>query len=184
MNRKIFFLVSLMLLQTIALLSQRVEFTYDDNGNRLTRTIIIEQLKSNSVQFPVLDSKSLKTSKNLTTEGEVSNIPEGEDLSDSKAKRNERIANASAISEDNEIITIVYPNPSNGLIKIDISNMPMSSKNEMRLYNLSGLELIVNRNFDSHTEIDISNLQDGIYILRIKINERVFDWKVVKNQLK
>jgi hypothetical protein len=37
------------------------------------------------------------------------------------------------------------------------------------------------KNIENHTEIDITRFIDGIYILRVKINEKTFDWKVIKN---
>jgi hypothetical protein len=166
MNYKKIIPVILVLFQSVKLLGQSVEFTYDDNGNRLSRTITVELLKSGTVQFPFLNPKSLKSiSPELakTKESEIAkSVKEGE-------------------SEEGEISTLVYPNPNKGLIKIDISNMPLKSKNEMRLYNLSGTELTVKRNFDSYSEIDISQFKDGIYILRIKINESIYDWKVIKS---
>ena len=183
MNYKRIIPVILVLFQSITLFGQKVEFTYDDNGNRLSRTItvdqptvphdpppidppprnggssrtiLVDQLKSNTVQFLVFNPKSLESTESMKSI-----------VSDEEEK--------------GEIITLVYPNPNKGLIKIDISNLPLESKNEMRLYDLSGIELIVKRNFDSYSEIDISQFKDGIYILRIKINDKVFDWKVIKS---
>lgn len=69
MNRKKIILISIVLFQVITLCGQRVVFTYNDNGNRLTRTIVVEQLRSNSVSFPVIDPKSLKTTENALAKG-------------------------------------------------------------------------------------------------------------------
>jgi hypothetical protein len=167
MNRKRVFLISLALFQMITLLSQRVEFTYDESGNRLTRTIIVEQLRSESIKFPVLDSGSLKTAETVLEKG----LEAG-----TTSRYRERISQT-----EGEIITVVYPNPNKGLVKIYISNMPSNSISEMRLYNLAGTELIVRKIFESNSEIDISEFKDGIYILRIKINESISDWKIIKS---
>lgn len=148
----------LILVQSAILYGQKVEFSYDENGNRLSRTIIVEQLKSGTVAFPVLNPKTLISTENAKTAILEEIRP-----------------------EEGEIKTSVYPNPNKGLIKINVSNMPLNSINEMRLYDLSGTQLSIKRNFDSNSEIDISRFKDGIYILRIKINDRIFDWKVVKN---
>lgn len=148
----------------INLFSQKIEFTYDENGNRLSRmTLTVEQLRSNTVKFPVYNPVNLKSVENA------------------KAMGIEDAAKNSTGIEEGEMITLVYPNPNKGLIKIDISNIPLESNNEMRLYDLSGMELKVKRNFDSYSEIDISQLKDGIYILRIKINNTITDWKIVKS---
>jgi hypothetical protein len=159
MKPKRIILLSLVLFQTMTLFSQRVEFTYDENGNRLTRTIIVEQLQSKSVQFPISNTESLKTLENTNT-----------------------ITPEVDAKEGNVTITNVFPNPNKGILKISISNMPSDSKTEMTLYDLSGVELIVKRNFEGYSEIDLNQFSDGIYILRIKINGNTTSWKIVKNK--
>jgi YD repeat-containing protein len=128
--------------------SQTIGFDYDESGNRISRTLITEQLKSGKIDFPVADPKNLNPLDLIPAEGQIN------------AK--------------------LYPNPNKGLIKVDVANMPVDPVTELRLYDLSGNQLLIKRNFDSYYEIDISHLKNGIYILRIKINETLFDWKVIK----
>jgi|ERR1035437_3370519 hypothetical protein len=177
MNLKRILLIILTLSQMVTLLSQKVEFTYDDNGNRHTRTITVQELQSKSVEFPIINPKNLKTTENAMAKGlnagESSQNDDAKSLADSTR---ERISPA-----EGEIVTRVYPNPNKGLIKIDISNMPLNSISELRLYDLSGNEIVMKKNIENHTEIDITRFIDGIYILRVKINEKTFDWKVIKN---
>jgi len=149
----------LVLTRLSILTGQTVEYAYDNNGNRISRSIVVEELQSKSVSFPVINPKSLKAVENAL-------MAETQEI----------------IPEEGELYTIVYPNPNKGLLKIEISNMPLESRKEMRLYDLSGTELIIKKDFDSYSELDINRLKDGIYILRIKINERLFDFKVIKNQ--
>lgn len=133
--------------------SQTIKYTYDGNGNRTSRILLVEQLGSKGLNFPVEKVEDLPV------------INKEEEL----------------IKTEGELSTLVYPNPNKGLIKIDISFMPLNSKTEARIYDLSGIEQLVKRNFESSSEIDINHLKDGIYILRIKVNESVFDWKIVKS---
>lgn len=177
MNRKRIILIGLALFQMMNLLGQRVEFLYDENGNRTSRTIIVELLRPNTIEFPITDPKKLGFLGNLRAKS----LEVGESLQTADAKGQDDPIGERINSEEGEIFTNVYPNPNKGLIKIDISNMPLNSINEMRIYNLSGMELMSKRNFEGYSEIDISKFEDGIYILRIKINERIFYWKVVKN---
>lgn len=154
MNCKRILLVFLILSQTLFLFSQKnYNFTYDANGNRLTRSLRVNQLKSATIKFPVTDPSNLK-------------------LADDKKNLE---------NETRELKTTVYPNPNKGIIKISVSNMPENHVTELRLFNLSGSELMVKRDFESYSETDISQYKDGIYILRIKINDKVFDWKIVKS---
>lgn len=155
MNCKRIFLVLLILFQTASLFcqSQWIFYTYDANGNRTKRELVVGQLKSATIKFPISDPSNLKWADNT------------------------KIIEPDA----GELTAIVYPNPNKGLLKINISNMPQNPMTELRLYNLSGTELMVKRNFDSYSEIYINEYKDGVYILRIKINDKLFDWKVVKS---
>lgn len=152
MNTKTKLCIFILFLIINCLHGQTITFAYDDNGNRISRVWVAERLKSGIIQFPIVDSEEIA------------------------------LANPEEFLQEGELSTYVYPNPSRGIIRINISNMPLNSRTEARLYDLSGTELFVKRNFESDSEMDISKLKDGIYILRIKINEILFDWKIVKNQ--
>jgi hypothetical protein len=160
------------LLQSSNILGQRIVYQYDNNGNRIRRTIIVEELESDSVSFPVtnpekLSKRFIDNTLKETTEQNIEDI------------KSENFENM--ISESNEIKTKVFPNPTLGNLNIEILNMPTSSGSELKLYDLNGNELLIKKQLENFSEIDISYLRDGIYILRIRINERVFDWKIIKN---
>jgi hypothetical protein len=152
MHTKLILGIGIIILNINCLHGQSIKFRYDENGNRINRVIKVNEFKAGSIKFPVTDPKDLF------------------------------IENQETRSSDVVLATLVYPNPSKGLLKIDITNMPAEAKTETVLYDLSGAELIVNRNSGNHYEMDISLLPDGIYILRIKVNESLFNWKVVKSQ--
>jgi hypothetical protein len=63
-----------------------------ENGDRKSRALTVDELKSNTVKLPVSNSKSLNLTENLKTQ----------------------------VPEEGEINTLVYPNPNKGLIKIYI----------------------------------------------------------------
>jgi hypothetical protein len=182
MKLKRIILISLILIQVLPLFSQSVAFTYDSTGNRLTRTIVVQKLQSNETEFPVVDAKALIPVESAIGAGASQAIEDKESSQDSKFSSQEKSLNEKSIMGEGELITLVYPNPSKGLLKVEISNMPASSTNEMILYDLNGMELISKKNFDSYSELDISQFKDGIYILRIIINKNRFDWKIIKGQ--
>jgi hypothetical protein len=73
------------------------------------------------------------------------------------------------INENNEIVLSIYPNPSNGLITIEgLDSHNMSS---VLLYNTQGKVL---KTIQVETEIyklDITDLPNGMYLLRVQDNE-------------
>jgi hypothetical protein len=144
---------------------QTVSFVYDSNGNRTKRSIIVEELQEKSFTFPV-KTESL----NIGSKGSDSD----------KSEVLEIAGHLIASEEGEEVKTIIYPNPTRGLLKIEVINLPFASTTEMRLFDLEGKVLKTLKNFDSVSEMDIGNLRNGLYILRIEINDLVFDWKVIK----
>jgi len=156
-------MLTIFLIQGLMALCQSVRFTYDSNGNRISRSIVVQQLQSENLSFPVLNPKSLLPAENAT------------------ASSTDKTKKESIRSEGQDITVKVYPNPNKGLIKVDIPYMPLNSQSTMTLYDLSGNKLINKKGFGTYTELDISRLRNGIYILRLKINGKVTDFKVIKN---
>jgi Secretion system C-terminal sorting domain len=150
----------LLLLLVLKVTGQKIVFSYDANGNRIGRVLDTTRLKSAKIKFPITDPNQLQAADN-------SNMSKLQEKSFENA--------------DSKINVIIYPNPTKGLIKVEINNMPSDASTELKVYEMSGSEVIVQRNFDYLSEVDLNRLKDGIYILRIKINDKVFSWKVVKN---
>lgn len=159
------------LLFSLNLSGQTVQFLYDDNGNRTNRSIEVEELQSQSVSFPVLNPETLSP-KIVDSGTKGASLSGSESL---KASENNEIK----LDEDGIKIKI-YPNPTRGQLRIEISNMPLQAKGEMRLYDLNGNELVNVNPMEPSSVLDISIYTDGIYILRMRINEKLFDYKVIK----
>lgn len=68
----------------------------------------------------------------------------------------------------------VSPNPTNDIITISSEN----NIEEITLFDLTG-KLIMNQK--STTQIDLTSLDSGIYIVKVRINGRVFEQRVCKN---
>ena len=67
----------------------------------------------------------------------------------------------------------IYPNPSKDEINIDLSNNSFSTSTEISIYNIEGkLVKTVTCNDNSIQKINISKLSDGIYVLKVKNENR------------
>ena len=158
-------LISLIFLITFfhikVLFSQTIDFAYDANGNRISRTLIVEQLQSQDISSIILDQEIFDlTAKNLKSEKSTKCVD--------------------SISEGEEIQISFYPNPNQGILNIGIKNMPLDALSEIRLFDLSGTQLLMINDIPDYFEINIRHLKDGIYILRIKVNTEIFNYKVIK----
>lgn len=80
------------------------------------------------------------------------------------------------VCEDN---VTVYPNPSDGIVHI-------SSKKEVlycQLFDIQGNLLINNKLSDKNTAIDITDMNSGVYILKIQYSDNIIQYyKILKNQ--
>ncbi len=119
----------------------KVTFGYDAAGNRISRTIVISQLKS----APAPEEHTTVYSEML-----------------SGIKLN------------------IYPNPTDGILKVEILNLPDKQTADIMLYNLSGQLIFTKKGIEESTEIDISNQQAGTYLMKIVAGEYQTEWKIIK----
>ena len=76
----------------------------------------------------------------------------------------------------------VYPNPSDGLVKISLSNLPEGLIN-LKLFNITG-KAVLNENIpnfgqDATIEKDLSNYPPGLYFININIGELNYNKKFI-----
>ena len=85
-------------------------------------------------------------------------------LSDSLSERNIRI----------------YPNPTQGLLRIRIDQLSEEDICSIRLFSLSGQQILVMPLQTTDTELNTSDQSNGIYILQILLNGEASSWKIIK----
>jgi len=85
------------------------------------------------------------------------------------------------ISVEEKVSLKVYPNPSNGIFKIELTNKAYIKN--IKIYDFTGKQLFIdlipdiNRNYYS---IDLSNHSAGLYILLVQSNEEVYQERIIK----
>lgn len=130
------------------------KFTYDDNGNQKERTLKVEQ--TSMVSFPTSE-KLLKPLNNGSN-----NMMALEESSDAQKEIK------------------IFPNPTRGLIRISLINYSDQLKGTCMIFGLNGHKLKDMRIDSQDSEIDIQDLPDGLYVLRLTINGLISDYKVIK----
>lgn len=73
----------------------------------------------------------------------------------------------------------IFPNPTKGELSVKITNLKLVSMARIELYTLAG-ELLLASMLEAETVIDLSAMDNGTYILKILLDDRVSTWKVVK----
>jgi hypothetical protein len=129
-----------------------IQYTYDLNGNRQTRQLVVIQLKATKIAFPIADAAQLEEDKD-----ELSEINEAQGIS-------------------------VYPNPAGEFIYVEFSGTIEDTLVEASLYDLNGTLLIYEKSQSPPLEINVSRLKDAIYILIVKKGSCTTTHKVIRGQ--
>jgi hypothetical protein len=135
-----------------------------------------------------ISNGNLPNGLNLSSSGEISGIPTTAETANFTVKANNNTGSDTKelsifIDEETGISGLqlaeikIFPNPANDKLIVDCEN---NLQNRIIFYDMTGKE-VLNQNITGKTEINISNLQKGIYIVSIMSeSEVVGNFKVVK----
>ncbi|MDR0543142.1 MAG: T9SS type A sorting domain-containing protein [Dysgonamonadaceae bacterium] len=79
-----------------------------------------------------------------------------------------------------ETILHIYPNPTEGLLQINIENLPDGETVQIAVFTASGQLLFKKEHQPAFTEIDLGGQPAGIYLLKIQIGDKSTEWKIIK----
>lgn len=74
----------------------------------------------------------------------------------------------------------IYPNPTQGILKVDISGVDKFEKAQISLYDLTGKLLQQWANVLQSNVIDLTGQTPGMYIMQIAYNGQISSWKIIK----
>ena len=85
--------------------------------------------------------------------------------------------NASLSIEDNKIDGFsIYPNPVNDILRFNA----LDAIESVSIYNLLGQEVLRTQPNVSNTEVDMTSLPSGIYVVKVKVGEQFGSYKIIK----
>ncbi|MDR1715212.1 MAG: T9SS type A sorting domain-containing protein [Prevotella sp.] len=118
--------------------AQRIEYAYDEAGNRISRKKEIVLAKSAESPAAVLT----------------------EELAERTIK--------------------IYPNPTEGNLKVEISDFDKCQSVNLNIYNMQGQVILKRKMESSVCDLNISGRPDGLYVLQINIDGENTSWKIIK----
>ena len=74
----------------------------------------------------------------------------------------------------------IYPNPTDGLVKVEIFNLPEGQTAQIWLYAMSGQLITSFNEVSKAVDINISGQPAGIYVMRIVAGKFRTEWKIIK----
>lgn len=75
----------------------------------------------------------------------------------------------------------IFPNPTNGLISVNIAGADGSNIFRLTLSTLSGITIEECNTANGTTQLDISRLARGMYLLTVSTSDERCVWKIVKH---
>jgi hypothetical protein len=92
------------------------------------------------------------------------------------------------ISDPNEVVEIsmgeksikLYPNPTDGMLIMNISNFVTSDKVTIQVSDMNGRVLIKEEQTNANFNIDLTQYPKGFYILSAIIDRECNEWKIIK----
>ena len=74
----------------------------------------------------------------------------------------------------------IYPNPTEGDLRIDIAGVTDFESSGLMLYDMAGKVVCNITELSESNELDITSYANGMYIMVIKIKEESTTWKIIK----
>ena len=74
----------------------------------------------------------------------------------------------------------IYPNPTTGLLKVEIYNLPEGQTAQIWLYAMSGQLIATFKDVSSTVNVNISGQPAGVYLMKISAGEYQTEWKIIK----
>jgi hypothetical protein len=111
---------------------------------------------------------------------------------DSSGNRTERVinfnksaridSNLSTITEElGELSIKIYPNPTKGILKVELTGNNNEEDTRLIIYNANGSQ-IINKQIPNNLEmVNLSGFPTGIYILKIVVGQNISEWKILKD---
>ncbi|PKP11436.1 MAG: hypothetical protein CVU09_03990 [Bacteroidetes bacterium HGW-Bacteroidetes-4] len=155
MKIKLFILKILLVIPFFAFNQTTISYQYDDYGNREYRTI------------------SLNKSADISIDSVGSTFSDDSNSTENK--------NLKEFYEDliGDVEIKLFPNPTTSTIYLEIENAE-SINGEYILVDSKGAVLKQNSDIQLSQQIDLRSFTNGIYFLKIQINGKTTEWKIIK----
>ena len=104
-------------------------------------------------------------------ESSTSNISEN-------SKDKEKVEEFKEVLE--EVTVKIYPNPTKGVLFVELSGLLQDELIDYQLFSQTGNLLETVRKIENPFTIDFNKHQSGMYILKLVINNKISQWKILK----
>ena len=140
--------------------AQKIQYTYDLSGNRISREKVIDMSQTASSASKL--KSSTEESGKMGEAGETG-IPKFEEVL-------------------SELTITIYPNPTQGKLRVDITGEEIPKDARIYVYNVQGTMIRQLTSVSASNELDISAQPAGTYVMRIVLHKNsISTWAIIKN---
>lgn len=115
------------------------------------------------------------SSGNRTDSHRVIVYTRGTDPGKSALKKSQRYLDSLSLAR-----IAIYPNPTEGDLRIDITGIEDFNDTELTVRSLTGSVLDKLTPLDVSNEIDLTGYADGTYLVIIRLKDQATNWKIIK----
>jgi len=145
-------------------------FEYDGSGNRISRRTITFTAPNPAPGLTGNNEDDLiSTGENNFSMFTTMEMPENNEFSDNFYT-----------DKLNESDVVIYPNPTRGVLAVEIRNKNPEIPHHLTVFNLSGATIFQKPHIGNYTQIDLSRQPKGVYLLRISSQNSAITWKIIK----
>jgi len=148
-------------------------YEYDDAGNRVCRKMVI----MGEIDFSPPHPPANPDPEENQAEPEEESLSPMSQLSPDFTETSPQYF----IEKVAQVELKIYPNPTTEKITLEIAGWEELQTGVFKLYSLTGQLLQEQAVHAVNTTVSLAGLAKGTYILKVHINDRTEDWKVVKN---
>lgn len=80
----------------------------------------------------------------------------------------------------NEASIKIYPNPTKGMLRVDIEGMELTNGDRIEIYDGNGRTINAIGNLTESNTIDLSDAANGTYIMRMTLGSESSTWHIIK----
>ena len=142
---------------------EKVSYFYDLSGNQILRKI--QEI-----------SMSTTTTSSSSAASMLKSTASGTGASEVATKESPKYEDVLS-----EMKITIYPNPTRGMLRVDISGSYVSKDARIYLYNIQGALITQLTDISETNDLDISSQPEGTYIMRIMLDKNnISTWKIIK----
>ena len=135
-------------------------------------TFFIDGSAQTSLKY-TYDASGYRTEKALW----INNQKKSEKATDDSSTKNKQEI-VEELLEETKIS--IYPNPTEGSLRVDFENLPEDSQSTISVYDMNGRAILNMKHLSSTNLVDLTHQPSGTYLLIISIGDNNTRWKVMK----